>query len=67
MLKAMYVKVTYFRFVKNTYFQAVKNKNLETSVLAFFKQENLPPIYKMTSVRKSYTFQNLFKNITLTC
>ena len=67
MLKAMYVKVTYLRFVKNTYFQAVKNKNLETSVLAFFKQENLPAINKMTSARKSYTFQNLLKNITLTC
>ena len=35
---------------------------METAVLAFFKQENL---YKMTSVRKSYTFQNFLKNITL--
>ena len=34
--------------------------------MAFFKQENLLyMIYKMTSARKSYTFQSLLKNITL--
>ena len=38
---------------------------METAVLAFFKQENLATIYKMTPVRKSYTFQSLLKNITL--
>ena len=38
---------------------------METAVLAFFKQENLLAIYKMTSVRKSYAFQNLLRNITL--
>ena len=36
---------------------------METAVLAFFKQENV--LYKMTSVRKSYTFQSLLKNIAL--
>ena len=34
---------------------------METAVLPFFKQEN----YKMKSVRKSYTFQNLLTNRTL--
>ena len=38
---------------------------METAVLAFSKQEKLLAIYKMTSVRKSYTFQILLKNITL--
>ena len=42
----------------------LKTSNLETAAWAFFKQENLLAIYKMTSARKSYTFPNLIKNIT---
>ena len=38
---------------------------METAALAFFKQENLLYRYEITSVRKSYTFQNLLKNIIL--
>ena len=37
---------------------------METAVLAFFKTRKLF-MYKMTSVRKSYTFQSLLKNVTL--
>ena len=34
------------------------------SCIGFFQTRKLT-IYKMTSVRKSYTFQNLLKNVTL--
>ena len=54
----------YLRFVKNTYFQAVKNIKFGNSCIGFFQTRKLT-IYKMTSVRKSYTFQSLLKNITL--
>ena len=50
----------YLRFVKNTNFWAVKN-NLETAVLAFFKQKILLAIltlYEMTSVTKFVKKQN---------
>ena len=56
-----YVKVIYLRFIKNTYFYAVKNKIWKQLYWFFPNKKN----YKMTSVRKSYTFQNLLKNITL--
>ena len=54
----------HLRFVKNTYFQAVKNIKFGNSRIGLFQTRKLS-IYKITSVRKSYTFQNLLKNITL--
>ena len=51
----------YLRFVKNTYFWTVKTK-FGNSCIGFFKTRKLT-IYKMTSVRKSYAFQSLLKNI----
>ena len=59
-----YVKVIYLRFVKNTFFQAVKNIKFGNSCNGFFQTRKLT-IYKITSVRKSYTFQNLLKDVTL--
>ena len=47
-----------------THFQAVKNIKFGNSCIGFFQTRKLT-IYKMTSVRKSYTFQSLLKNITL--
>ena len=46
---------------KTRIFRQLKTWNFETPVLAFFKQENLLAIYKVTSVRKLYAFQNLLK------
>ena len=57
-----YVEVIYLRFIKNIYRQ-LKTK-FGNSCIGFFPKRKLI-IYKMTSVRKSYTFQNLLKNITL--
>ena len=54
----------YLKFVKNTYFYAVKNIKFGNSCIGFFQIRKLT-VYKMTSARKSYTFQNLLKNITL--
>ena len=51
----------YLRFVKNTYFQTVKFGN---SCIGFFQTRKIT-IYKMISVRKSYTFQSLLKNTIL--
>ena len=42
----------------------VKNIKFGNSCIGFFQTRKLT-IYKMTSVRKSYTFQSLLKNITL--
>ena len=50
-----------FKICQNHLFLGSKKQNLETAVLTFFKQENLATIYKM----KSYAFQSLLKNITL--
>ena len=49
---------------KKPYFSAVENIKFGNSCIGFFQTRKLT-IYKMTSVRKSYTFQSLLKNITL--
>ena len=59
-----YVKVISLRFVKNTYFYVFKSIKFGNSCIDLFEKRK-PTIYKMTSVRKPYTFQNLLKNITL--
>ena len=52
-----------YKILQNT-FQAVKNIKFEHNCIGFFQTRKLT-IYKMKSVRKSYTFQSLLKNITL--
>ena len=54
-----YVKVMYFRFVKKLILRKLKTK-FENSCIGFFQTRKLA-VYKMTSVRKSYTFQSLLK------
>ena len=58
------VKIDPHKFVKNTYFYTVKNIKFGHSCIGFFETTKLT-IYKITSVRKSYTFQSLLKNIRL--
>ena len=59
-----YVKVISLRFVKSTYFYVFKSIKIGKSCIDLFETRK-PTICKMTAVRKSYTFQNLLKNITL--
>ena len=58
-----YVKVMYFRFVKKLILRKLKTK-FGNSCIGFLQTRKLA-VYKMTSVRKSYAFQSLLKNITL--
>ena len=49
---------------KNTSFQGVKSIKFGNSCIGFF-QTRKSTIYKMTSLRKSYTFQSLLRNVTI--
>ena len=53
----------FLRFAKTRIFRQLKTK-LGNSCIGFLQTRKLT-IYKMTSVRKFYTFQSLLKNITL--
>ena len=53
----------YLRFVETLIFRQLKTK-FGNSCISFFQTRKLT-VYKMTFVRKSYTFQSLLKNMTL--